>query len=420
MTYRVIPGDCKEEIRKLIAEGIQVDSIVTDPPYELGFMGKSWDSTGIANDIELWKLALQILKPGGHLLAFGATRTYHRLACAIEDAGFEIRDSIRYLQEMHYPAYVYGQGFPKSLNISKAIDKMAGKEREVVGAGQYSDKKPNGSAGVNSVGLNNTPGYLETKPATDLAKQWDGWGSGLKPAFEPIVMARKPLSEKNIASNVIKHGTGGINIDGCRVGTSENLNGGAYSSGKSVAMFSPGNGGGFVRQEGLYKQPSGRFPANLIHDGSEEVETEFAKYGERISGKLKEGQCKNGKTSQFIYGKFNGWNSPEYKPDKGSASRFFYSAKASKKDRQGSKHPTVKPISLMRYLCRLVTPKEGTVLDMFAGTGTTGQAALEEGFNCILIEKEAEYINDINRRLDNIALPLWKVNIKEKENEKQR
>jgi len=380
-------ADCKSEIQRLIENGIMVDSIVTDPPYEIGFMGKSWDSTGIAYDKEMWELCLQVLKPGGHLLAFGGSRTYHRMACAIEDAGFEIRDQIM---------WVYGQGFPKSLNISKALDKMAGAERKSLGDARMENRiayrKGTGALRCNICGNSRNGTSCKCvlpQAATDAAKQWDGWGSALKPSHEPICMARKPLDKNcNIAQNVLKHGTGGINVDGCRVEGQPRMThvDGSYHTGKCGYH---GNLG--AKQLDV---PTGRFPANLIHDGSDEVMEEFAKYGER----------KNGHAPKLSKANpFSGINdSPReevYFKDTGTASRFFYSAKASKKDRCGSKHPTVKPISLMRYLCRLVTPPGGTVLDPFAGSGTTGQAAREEGFCSILIEKDKEFYNDILTRM---------------------
>ena len=398
MQPKIIHADCKEAIRELIEQGVQVDSIVTDPPYELGFMGKAWDSTGIAYDKELWQLCLQILKPGGHLLAFGGSRTYHRMACAIEDAGFEIRDQIMWL---------YGSGFPKSLDISKAIDKMAGAEREIVGYKPiaYEDSDCWGTPNKNSAGgKDNSIIYGERKgiaengtmpitaPATESAKQWQGWGSALKPAHEPIVMARKPLNEKTIAENVLKHGTGAINIDGCRVETQENLFGSRNPSANTGNIYGEDKGG-------QYQQNSiGRFPANLIHDGSDEVEQEFAKYGDKGSDNPRR-QLEN-KNDPNVYGKYNLSLAREVYDPKGTASRFFYCAKASKKERNGSKHPTVKPLALMRYLCRLITPPGGTILDPFAGTGTTGQAAIEEGFNVILIEKESQYVEDIKARFN--------------------
>jgi DNA modification methylase len=411
MNTRIIHSDCKEAIKKLLAEGVQVDSIVTDPPYELGFMGKSWDSTGIAYDTELWNLCLQVLKPGGHLLAFSGSRTYHRMAVAIEDAGFEIRDQIQ---------WIYGSGFPKSLNISKAIDKMAGAERDVVYIPiAYPDSDCWGVPNKNSTGDTNNPSNIDlpgvnkngmrpySLAASELAKQWDGWGSALKPAHEPIVLARKPLSEKNIAENVIKHGTGGINIDGCRISVSKNnerrydLEPTYNKEYNKASMFQDGSSNkkfvGFLNE--------GRFPANVIHDGSDEVEAEFAKYGYTKDGIAVE-RNKRGTLRGGFDGGWKAIGDDTSYNGKGSASRFFYCAKASKKERNGSKHPTVKPINLMKYLCKLITPPNGTVLDPFAGSGTTGQAAREEGFNVILIEREAEYVTDINRRMEKFDQPF--------------
>jgi len=359
-------NDCIIALQELIDDGVQVDSVVTDPPYELGFMGKSWDSTGIAFQKDVWELVFKVLKPGGHLLSFGGSRTYHRMAVAIEDAGFEIRDQIMWL---------YGSGFPKSLNIGKAIDKKAGVK--------FKSKPASG------VGFMNPEGRGES---TDEAKQWEGWGTALKPAHEPIVMARKPLSEKTVAENVLKHGTGGINIDGCRVEGDRDAKSRVRKAGSEFGQNSSWNAHKNV--DTVFDPSKGRFPANIIHDGSEEVISGF--------------------------------------PDKGSAARFFYCAKASKKERNvgldnfkikkikggggtsnntwyeddvnaasgkfGSEkapskniHPTVKPIALMKYLCRLVTPKNGTVLDPFMGSGSTGIAAKEENYNFIGIELNKEY-----------------------------
>jgi site-specific DNA-methyltransferase (adenine-specific) len=320
-------------------------------------MGKSWDSTGIAYSVELWTEALRVLKPGGHLLAFSGSRTYHRMACAIEDAGFEIRDQIMWL---------YGSGFPKSHNVSKGIDKAAGAVREVVGptrAGAQSEST--GRYGAWGDGI--TP----TSPATPAAQQWEGWGTALKPAHEPIVLARKPFAG-TVANNVLQHGTGALNIDGSRVAGST----------------------------------QGRWPANVIHDGSDEVVDGF--------------------------------------PDNGSAARFFYCAKANKRDRnegldgfagkeiggkgnglartcatcsasvldgcqcpdrtftnptRANHHPTVKPTDLMRYLVKLVTPPGGVVLDPFMGSGSTGKGAIIEGFDFIGIEQDADYLDIARARI---------------------
>ena len=247
---KVIQGDCLEKLKDL--EDNSVDSVVTDPPYELGFMGKSWDNSGIAYNVDMWKECLRVLKPGGHLLAFGGTRTYHRMASAIEDAGFEVRDMIE---------WCYGSGFPKSHNIGKSVDKLQGNEREVVGK-----EKGAGTTGNNQVGNQTFVAKNQYEDGThDITKgnsEWEGWGTALKPAHEPICMARKPLAEKTVAENCLKWGTGGINIDGCRVGTSDNLNGGAYSGGDKkqgdASSYFTGT------KAGKYQQPLGRFPANLI------------------------------------------------------------------------------------------------------------------------------------------------------------
>ena len=420
----VFLGDCRDVMRTMANNS--VDSIVTDPPYELGFMGKSWDSTGVAYDVTVWQECLRVLKPGGHLLAFGGSRTYHRLAVAIEDAGFQIRDQIM---------WVYGSGFPKSLNIGKAIDKQAGAEREVIGIrtdGMSSTAmKPDKGWNANSMGS-----VLDvTAPATAEAKQWDGWGTALKPAHEPIVMARKPL-DGTVANNVLTHGVGGINIDGCRVGN-EIIK---TSGGRSVAITGDERVGAALGMYGestpLNTEHQGRFPANFIHDGSDEVLELFP-------------NTKSGKMNQHIEGgNFNvfGKQYPrdvETIGDSGSASRFFYCAKANKKDRNegldgfenrsagevtdrkdGSAglqnpragagrttgnqnfHPTVKPTDLMRYLCRLVTPPNGTVLDPFTGSGSTGKAATLEGFNFIGIEQSAEYVEIANARIEHAQQSL--------------
>ena len=353
------------------------DSCVTDPPYELGFMGKSWDGTGIAFNVDFWKEVLRTLKPGGHLIAFSASRNYHRMAVAIEDAGFEIRDQIMWL---------YGSGFPKSLNIGKAVDKLQGNKNP-------STYKPNDKNAV--YGKNYGGGVTDRTPADN---EWDGWGTALKPAHEPIVLARKPLSEKSIVDNVLKYGTGGINIDECRIegeakhpdtnpdfrdqgkksketiGVDKLSFGQVQNAKRKKTQRQPRNKDGVWTEEnsGMKSEgtefadadPRGRFPANVLHDGSEVVEQQFPEVDDEVR-----------------------------------ASRFFYVPKAHKKERDGSIHPTIKPVELMKYLVRLITPKDGTVLDPFAGTGTTGEAAIQESVSCYLIEKEKEYIKDIEKRL---------------------
>lgn len=385
-----------------------IDSIVTDPPYELGFMGKSWDSTGIAYNVGLWRECLRVLKPGGHLLAFSGSRTYHRMTCAIEDAGFEVRDQMM---------WVYGSGFPKSHNISKALDKEAGQERETVGfksAGIGTGKSYGALVGEREKVKTNL--VAVTAPATEAAKQWDGWGTALKPAHEPICLARKPI-EGTVAENVLKWGVGGINIDACRVGS----NGGCSGAGKSTETrntFGKGLNGTFAKPvPGL-----GRFPANLMHDGSQEVLDLFP--GDAgAAAPVRRGHSGE---SNGIYNDYaqRGDDGATFYSDKGSAARFFYCPKASKSDRDDgcdtfeekresdcikhdgvggdnprnrtnklrkNIHPTVKPTELMRYLCRLITPPGGTVLDPFTGSGSTGRGAVLEGFNFVGIELSAEY-----------------------------
>ncbi|WP_363184313.1 DNA methyltransferase [uncultured Thiocystis sp.] len=397
-------GECLEVLRGL-PDGC-VESVVTDPPYALtaqkkggtgansrnlkrpagrsrigtsgGFMGQAWD--GALPDPDIWVECLRVLKPGGHLLAFGGTRTHHRLWCAIEDAGFELRDTVGWL---------YGQGFPKSLDISKAIDKAAGAERDVIGPNRFA--AVNGKANVNAFGSASRPDA--TAPSSDAARQWNGWGSALKPAFEPIALARKPLSEKTIAANVLAHGCGGLNIDGSRI-----------PSGEDYRKLQVVQGGNHRHDVGLTQKTrhaefvpsSGRFPANLIHDGSEDV---VALFPETKSGSLQPHHQRTASKTKHAFGARAA--PPESTDgDQGSAARFFYCAKASRSDRgEGNGHPTVKPQALMAYLCRLVTPPGGLVLDPFMGSGTTGVAALRQGFRFIGIEREPAYVTIATTRL---------------------
>lgn len=378
-------GDCLERMKE-IPDG-SVDSIVTDPPYGLSFMGKKWDYD--VPSVAIWMECLRVLKPGGHLLAFAGTRTQHRMACRIEDAGFEIRDMI---------TWVYGSGFPKSLDVSKAIDKAAGAEREVIeqvrvkGGGMEHVNRTNAAAhAYRPDGYQKGENVLDiTTPATDAAKQWDGWGTAIKPALEPITVARKPF-DTTVAENVQAFGTGALNIDGCRVETSDSLNGGAYSEErKPSASEWVAHGGTIHNSTGKeYSQPSGRWPANFIHDGSEEVLELFP-------------ETKTGDTHPIPYTNTSGKNvfgtqtgtKRAMKGDSGSAARFFYCAKTSKTDRgEGNTHPTVKPTTLMRYLCRLVTPPCGIVLDPFLGSGSTGKACAYEGFRFLGIERDEAYFD---------------------------
>lgn len=387
MKYTLHTGN-NREVLKTFADN-SVDSIVCDPPYELGFMGKKWDSTGIAYNVALWAECLRVLKPGGHLLAFGGSRTYHRMAVAIEDAGFEIRESI---------AWIYSTGFPKSHDVSKALDKQAGAEREVVGIMPSSRSKPSDSGFMMAQKLN-------TAPATDLAKQWQGWGTALKPATETIVVARKPL-QGTVADNVTTWGVGGINVNGCRIETTDDLNGGAYTQNGTTRN----DGWGMQRgQAGEYQQPSGRWPANIILDegAAQMLDEQSGISKSAVSKKLHHQKTSN--TNIQFNGKAFAMLGINQHDDSGGASRFFYVAKASRVEREAGLdapdgqraniHTTVKPIALMRYLVRLVTPKDGVVLDPFMGSGTTGCAAMLEGMQFIGIELNQEYVEIAEPRI---------------------
>lgn len=504
MRYELHLGDNREVLRSMPSDS--VDSIVSDPPYELGFMGKRWDSTGIAYDVTLWAECLRVLKPGGHLLAFGGSRTYHRLAVAIEDAGFEIRDCIMWL---------YASGFPKSHDVSKALDKHGGvraeftafrdaviealkrngqtrsqlqdalgnymishyltaasqpavpnyrdyciirdfckldnewdelfkpeAKREVItekrtdmfGEYEVEDVRRSGIANKeenvrHTIGASKSVEIKETAPATPLAQQWQGWGTALKPAHEPIVVARKPL-QGTVADNVQAWGVGALNIDGCRVGLSygdyKGKGGGGVPENRAGALIKNNVfGGGFKRNK--EDHTTGRWPANIILD------EEAAQMLDEQSGvsRSRNHNRHNTGTPSVAKGK-------EYPrisighSDSGGASRFFYVAKASKAEREAglegmevklaggmkasqdgslggepvyraNHHPTVKPIALMRYLVRMVTPNGGIVLDPFMGSGTTGCAAMLEGMNFIGIDITPEYKEIAERRIQHWA-----------------
>lgn len=382
---KLILGDSLEKLKELDEES--VDSVVCDPPYELGFMGKSWDSTGIANNPRVWAECLRVLKPGGYLLAFSGTRTYHRMAVAIEDSGFEIRDMIE---------WVYGSGFPKSLNIGKAVDKLQGNDREVA---EYiaPDGKPRDKVERWEVGQKANRRNGEVSKGTS---EWEGWGTALKPAHEPICMARKPLTEKTVALNVLKHGTGGINIDESRVGTETIRRDNYKSTGKQGSISLPGEAS-HAGEEYTTTFGEGRFPANLIHDNSEEVRECFpeTKIVVRIS------EDKDEQQNTWSLGRTG--TTPRGHNDSGNASRFFksiiYQAKASKSGRgEGNNHPTVKPIALMEYLIKMVTPKGGTVLDPFMGSGSTGVASKQNGYSFIGIDMTEDYIKIAEARIGTI------------------
>jgi len=412
-TNLIINADSLTALREMPENS--VDSVVTDPPYGLSFMGKKWDYD--VPSVELWKEVFRVLKPGAFLLSFAGTRTYHRMAVNIEDAGFEIRDMISWL---------YGSGFPKSLNIGKQIDKINGNERE-----EYIEKRNGG--GIKK--KQSYEGGFEVNSGERLASKgnsaWEGWGTALKPACEPIVVARKPLSEKNIASNVLKWGTGGINIDGCRIEHNEPLKE-ANRSGRKNASVMNDDSCGFDNTKNTLASasPNGRFPANIILDeeAGKILDEQTGNLGKSSGGK---GVKSMGALGDSKYGKYNkklGENAGGL-GDSGGASRFFYCAKAGKKERNigceelegkpidiqqphnskdleerykmtsKNNHPTVKPIKLMQYLVRLVTPKGAICLDPFLGSGTTACACIKEGMNYIGIEREADYIKIINARI---------------------
>jgi hypothetical protein len=344
LTARTMHGDCLEMMRELPEASI--DSIVTDPPYGLSFMGKGWDR-GVPG-VEYWTEAIRVAKPGAHLVAFGGTRTYHRLAVAIEDAGWEVRDCF---------VWAYGQGFPKSLDVSRQIDKAAGAEREIVGSTQFSRDMRGGNYGHVPDRAHSPTTVYRTAPATDDARRWSGWGTALKPAWEPAIVARKPF-RGTVAENVLRHGTGAINVDGCRIPGADTT-----TRHNSSSSYMTGCIGSIQPVQATYTTGSdkGRWPANLAYDGSPDVLELFPR----------------------------------------EAARFFYSAKASKSDRgEGNTHPTVKPSDLMAYVCRLVTPPGGVVLDPFMGSGSTGVGALREGFGFVGIELDAGYLEIARNRLE--------------------
>jgi len=415
-------GDCREVMKAMEPESI--DSIVSDPPYGLSFMGKGWDH-GVPG-VEFWEAALRVAKPGAHLLAFGGTRTFHRLTVAIEDAGWDIRDCVM---------WVYAQGFPKSHDVSKAIDREAGAEREVVGR-----RKHSAAPGTAEFGQAQCSEYVYSAPATDAARQWSGWGTALKPAYEPIIVARKPL-RGTVAGNVLEWGTGGINVDGCRVGFHGEADKAAAAAAaaqracqdqnKNRTAYGEFNNGPASLQPYLDGMDKGRWPANLIHDGSDEV---VGLFPQQTSGANP--TRRNVAKFQNAYGEFAGQEecTAVRGADSGSAARFFYCAKASKRDRdegcegmpvvdcgtyaqdewtrqnmggfaqkRRNHHPTVKPTDLMRYLCRLVTPPDGLVFDPFTGSGSTGKAAMLEGFRFVGAELSPEYIEIARARIGHAA-----------------
>ncbi len=460
----IIVGDILDGLEHL--DDNSVEAVICDPPYDLlqasrkgsgrsnnpdspagrhgtktgGFMGMAWDATGVAFDPKTWEACLRVLKPGGHLLAFGGGRTHHRLWCAVEDAGFELRDTLMYL---------HGQGFPKSLDVSKQLDKAAGAEREIIRARTYKQTDGGGYSG----GLNTSKPRSEsseiTAPATDGAKQWEGFGTALKPAVEPILLARKPLSEPTIAANVLKWGTGALAIDATRIGTDDKLGGGMVSKGRPKVskgwdrpwmhdpeVTEPKKAESAAKVQ--HAESLGRWPANVLFectcddpqplpekarkrkgepsqqqlDGSD---TAPAK-PETPQGTVHQPDCPAGvldvqagyrKTGRVASHSDRGmWGSGadiDYADAEvgGGPSRFFYCPKASRKERgEANKHPTVKPLALMYWLVRLVTPPDGIVLDPFCGSGSTLVAAVEEGHGFVGIDLSPEYCATAQHRVE--------------------
>lgn len=384
-------GDCLDVLREM--PDASVDAIVTDPPYGLGFMGKAWDA--LPPGREWAEACYRVLKPGGHLLAFGGTRTWHRLAVAVEDGGFEIRDSL---------AWLYGSGFPKSMNVAKAIASGTGRPEDIRRLSMGADYVPSGRGRVNydHGGASAMNGSTADVDVPDHAEQWQGWGTALKPAFEPIVVARKPLAG-TVAANVLLHGTGALNIDATRVeGAKPDTTRGA--SVNATSMNSPIGGQGRILDDG-----AGRWPANVILDESQ-ADALDQQTGTLTSGKMLPTHTTagvDGRASAYGADAAGGFTTMETYGDSGGASRFFYVAKADASERvrvDGIAHPTVKPLDIMRWLVRLVTPPGGTVLEPFAGSGTTVEACILEGFKCIAIEREADYlpliVQRVNRRRD--------------------
>lgn len=404
---KLLCGDNRIELKNI--EDNSVDSIVTDPPYALvggsrngspqpggtstpygrsgpskkkGFMGKEWD--GKLPDVSLWKEVLRVAKPGAFMVAFGGTRTYHRLTCTIEDAGWEIRDCLM---------WVYGSGFPKSHNIGKAVDKLQGNER-VKGALKFK--------GGTQLGVINDDDWKPKDVYEDIGNsEWEGWGTALKPAFEPIILAQKPR-EGTFANNILKYGCGALNIDGCRVAI-DPVSDASQLRTMNRSQKQDKNGWGMNQNEGDSPQvvsTKGRWPANFIHDGSEEVLELFPiSNSSRANGNPN--NPKRGKNhNPTSYGKGNNQITIDHR-DSGSVARFFYCAKASKSERgEGNNHPTVKPIKLIKYLCTLITPPNGIILDPFMGSNTTGKAAKELGFNFIGIELEEQYFEIAKERIE--------------------
>lgn len=416
MNVNITHSECSKRLDDL--EAGSFDSCITDPPYELGFMDKEWDRSGIAFDPKFWEKVKRVLKPGAHIAVFGGSRTYHRIAVGIEDAGFEIRDTID---------WIYGEGFAKSHDISKAIDEHFGKKDErkkvgikdgarrkdgsVVGRESYEDWKDNPSTWQER---GRDP--YERAPATDEAEEWEGWDTQLKPAKEPIIIARKPF-DGTVAENVLENGTGALNIDGCRLPTDEDTSRTVKKAGQEYSLDG-GESNNFSYSEEEKQtggHDGGRWPANVIFDPVMAQALNGQSGTDLTAGGDVE---KKERDDHNVYGTY--WGTAEHRSyeDVGGAARyfktidyhpednigFFYCPKAKKGEKNrgvdgGNDHVTVKPVELVSYLVRLLTPEGGNTLDPFAGSGTTGMSAFLEGMSAELIEKDESYCEIARQRV---------------------
>lgn len=405
-------GDARDVLKSLPDNS--VDAVPCDPPYALdsirkrfggenaapaqfgkdgafarasrGFMSQTWDTGETAFDPEFWREVFRVLKPGGHVAAFSGTRTYHRMATAIEAAGFEIRDQL---------AWMYGTGFPKSHNVAKGIDRHLGVNREVVGKETLANDMRNSALLNAGKGGERSAYERDVTVATSAeAQEWDGWGTALKPAWEPICLARKPLVG-TVAENVLQFRTGALNVDACRIPAEKPTGWGGKAGGGNT--WNESNSG--LGKDGEPRPVDGRFPANILHDGSPEV---LAAFPSAIGQQGTVSGLEPSAATGTVYNPRQRTASAEPRGDEGSAARFFYTAKADADDRFDFDHPTVKPQDLMRWLCRLLCAKGGVVLDPFAGTGSTGTAAYWEGMDAILVEREPKYQGFIEKRIKHV------------------
>lgn len=412
MTITVHHGDCLDVLPTIASDSI--DACVTDPPAGISFMGSKWDGDKggrrqwVAWLTQVMEEVYRVLKPGAHAFVWALPKTSHWTGMALEDAGFEIR-------EVHL--HLFGSGFPKSTSISKRIDVEAGATREIVGN--------TASVSGRTIGRGMSEGYhgkivsghcVITNPATDAAKQWQGWGTATKPSAEFWWLVRKPISERTVAQNVLRHGTGGLNVDACRVPADWNNDpSSGFGHGYNVSGYQKDANcyGKFDEKPAGWTPTQGRWPSHVTHSGDPTILAEFAKFGE---SKGTASANRNGRDDGYVFSLNRKHDTIRGHSDSGTPARFFaslptteadldaarmfYSAKSSTTDRMGTSHPTTKPIELIFWLCKLITPPNGVIIDPFGGSGTTAVAARKAGFSAVLIEKELKYVNMINMRLD--------------------